>query len=374
MIQVFSNSLGEDELQAVRKVVESKWLGMGAECKAFEEELGQHFGSNRVLLMNNCTAAIFISVKALRIGRGDEVIVSSVNFNAVPSAVIDAGARPVFADVDPVTLNILPEEIDRLKNGKTKAVFLLHYGGHPAPVDDIQAVCGSRIQIIEDSANSVSSRYKGKMCGTLGDAGMCSFDAMKILVMGDGGVLIVRDEEVYKRATSLRYLGFPPTTTSGTDSLKSGKRRWWEFELENSSGRYISNDILASIGRVQLRKLPEFIERRKQIWEFYQRSLADVPEVQIPPEPLPGCTSSYYLYWLRVPGKRDELANYLKGRGIYSTYRYYPLHMIRYFGATDRLRNAEEVNESVLNLPLHQGLTNAQTELIVAEVRKFFGR
>jgi aminotransferase len=371
MIQVYSNSLGDEELAAIAAVFKSKWLGMGKECTAFEQELGKLWGTDRVLLLNNCSAALFISLKALGIKAGDEVIVSTVNFLACVNAILDLGAKPVYADVDPDTLNILPEEIERLKTPKTKAVYILHYGGHPADFDRIRAACGDRIAIIEDSANSVASTYKGKACGTLGEAGTFSFDAMKTLVMGDGGALIVKDPEIFRIAKSLRYLGFEDKTVSGVDSLKDGKSRWWEFDLAHPSGRFISNDILAAVGRVQLGKLPGFLARRKRVWELYQQGLSGVPGLTLPPEPLSGTTSSYYIYWIRLEKGRDQLARFLADKGVYSTFRYFPLHMVPRYQSGARLPNAEYLNETVLNLPLHQNLSDADVAEVVARVREF---
>lgn len=374
MIQVYSNSLGDEELEAVAAVFRSKWLGMGKECQALEAELGALWGTDKALLLNNCSAALFIALKALGVGRGDEVIIATVNFLACVNAVLDVGAVPVYADVDPGTLNILPSEIERLKTPRTKAAYILHYGGHPADFDGIRAACGPGIAIIEDSANSVHSTYKGKACGTLGDAGTFSFDAMKTLVMGDGGALVVKDEEVFRRAKSLRYLGFRDKTRSGVDSLKEGSSRWWEFDIDLPSGRFVSNDILAAVGRVQLRKLPGFLARRKQAWDFYQRGLAGVPGLRVPPEPMPGCTSSYYIYWIRLDGDRDALARFLADKGIYTTFRYFPLHLVPRYAAKVRLPNAEALNETVLNLPLHQNLTDSDLEHIVACVKEFQAR
>ena len=371
MIQVYSNSLGEEELAAVSAVFQSKWLGMGKECAAFEKELGRLWGTEQVLLLNNCSAALFISLKALGVKAGDEVIVSTVNFLACVNAILELGAKPVFADVDAEYLNILPEEIERLKTSRTKAVYILHYGGHPADFDRIQAACGDRIAIIEDSANSVASTYKGRYCGTLGAAGTFSFDAMKTLVMGDGGALIVKDAQAFKTAKSLRYLGFRDKTVSGVDSLKDGNSRWWEFDLDHPSGRFISNDILAAMGRVQLGKLPGFLARRRQVWEFYQKGLAEVPGLLLPPEPLPGTTSSYYIYWIRLANGRDELARHLADKGVYSTFRYFPLHLVPRYRAGVRLPIAEMLNETVLNLPLHQNLSDADMGEVVERVREF---
>jgi len=371
MIQVFSNSLGEEEVRAVERVFKTRWVGRGKECTEFERELARHLKTERVLLTSNCTAAIYLALRALGIGPGDEVIVSTVNFVACASAVVDMGAIPVFADVDSRTLNVLPSEIERLRTKKTKAVFLLHYGGHPCPMDEIRSACGNEMRIIEDSANSVSSSYKGEMCGTMGDAGVFSFDAMKILVMADGGALVLKNQELYPAAEAARYLGLAPKTTSGMDSLKEQKSRWWEYSLDTTSGRFISNDVLAAVGRLQLKKLRGFIARRKQVWELYQKTLSNVHSVTCPPEPVPGSESSYYLYWLWVERGRDELAAYLADNGVYTTFRYFPLHMVNRFRTGAGLPNAERANENVLNLPLHQNLSDEDVKQVCDLVTRF---
>ncbi len=372
MIQIFSNSLGDDEAAAVKRVLESKWLGRGKECENFEKELSTYFNTPETLLFNCCTSAIYALLKAYGIGPGHEVIISTVNFVAVASAVLEVGAKPVFADVDPDYFNILPSEIERLKTKKTRALFILHYGGHPAPFNEIKAAAEKDVLIFEDSANSVASKYKGVHCGALGDGGAFSFDAMKILVMGDGGALIVKDPAVRAKAKALRYLGYGEGTTSGSEASKTGKLRWWEYDLECLSGRFISNDIQASMGRIQLQKLPGFIARRKQIWDFYQKNLKNIPGLGLPPEPLPDTASSYYLYWVKAPGRRNELAAFLKEKGIYTTFRYFPLHLVKFYGDKSHLKNAEGMNENTLNIPVHQNLSDGDTQLIVDAIRQFF--
>lgn len=359
MISLYSNTLGQEEVEAVRNVLESRWLGKGKECLNFEKELAEKWCVDDVLLTNNCTSAIYIALRTLDI-EGGEVIISSINFVACANAVIELGATPIFADVDEDTLNILPSEIERLKTDKTKAVIILHYGGHPARFDEIKAAC-ENIPIIEDSANSVMSLYKGRYCGTLDYAGVFSFDAMKILVMGDGGALIIKDTETAK---SLRYLGFATGTTSGTDSVGQGNRKWWEFNIAQPSGRFISNDILASMGRIQLKKVDGFIKKRKKIWDIYQKELKGVA---LPPDPYPETTSSYYMYWIKTD-KRDKLAEYLFDNDIYTTYRYYPLHLV--FGG-ESLKNAEKINKTTLNIPLHQNLSDIDIEKIIDKIKRF---
>ena len=375
MIHLFSNSLGREELDAVAGVFSSQWVGKGKQCDAFETEFARSLATPRVLLTNSATSAIQIAIRVLGIGPGDEVIVTTVTFVACATAVLEAGAVPVFADVDRQTLNIDPAEIERLKTPRTKAVFVLHYGGHPCPMDDIRAACGDDIAIIEDSANAVCSLYKGEMCGTLGEAGIFSFDAMKILVMTDGGALVLKEEEAFMRAKTYRYLGLAAGSKSGIESMANTPERWWEYDLDAHSGRHISNDVLAAIGRVQLRKLPDFIARRTVIWDAYQSELADVPEVTRPPEPLPDTTSSYYLYWIQLADQRDRLAAYLSEHGVYSTFRYYPLHLVKYLaGHHAYLPVATQVSETTLNLPLHQNLTDDEVQKIIDLIRRFVKR
>lgn len=369
-IQVFNNSLGTEELEALRPIFESKWIGMGKETDAFEKELGSLMGTDHVLTVNCCTAALFISMKVLDIGPGDEVIIPSVNFIGTANAVLDVGAKPVFADVDPLRLNILPSEIKRLRNKHTKAIMPLHYGGHPCDFDAVRDAAEG-LFIVEDSANSLVSKYKGKNCGTLGDLGCFSFDAMKTLVVGDGGALVVNRDDLVERAQEYRYFGIR-NQKSGIDSFQAKHQKWWEINLGCTSGRYISNDIASAIGRVQLKKLDGFIQRRKEVWNTYQRELRQFSWLTCPPEPLEETTTSYYLYWITLEASlRDALAQHLVEQGIYCTFRYFPLHLIKVYGATETLPNSELVNDTVLNLPLHQNLSDIDLQTIVRALKDF---
>ncbi len=370
-VQVFSNTLGRAELKVVERAFDSRWIGKGTESDAFEAEFAKHIGvDGNVLLTDCCTSAIYIALKALGIGAGDEVIIPTIHFVAVANAVIDVGATPVFADVDEHTLNILSSEAERLCSSKTKAVFLNHYGGHPA-MSGAWLLRGRDILILEDAANAVHSYYLGESCGTLGDAGVWSFDPAKELVMIDGGALWLRDPEAADRARSLRYLGMKPNTTSGVDSQAAGNDRWWEFDLDTTSGRFINNDVHAAIGRIQLKRLPGFIKARRAIWDTYNAELEGVGDLRLPPEPLPGCTGSYYLYWVQTD-RRDALAGHLSTRDIYTTFRYYPLHKVPFYQAGVTLPNAERAAARTLCLPIHQNLGGNSLQRVIDAVRRFY--
>jgi aminotransferase len=367
-IQVFSNSLDNKELTAIKSVFKPKWIGFGKESKLFEKEFGEKIGSLNVLVVNSCTSALFMSMKILDIREGDEVIIPSINFIGTANAVLNVNAKPLFADVDMRYLNIKPEEIARLRTKKTKAIILLHYGGHPCDMDEIYKY-SKGLYIIEDNANSTLSKYHGANCGTLGDIGCFSFDAMKTLTMGDGGVITIKDTKLLEKAMEVRYFGIV-NRQSGIDALKDKQDKWWEIKLNCHSGRYITNDISSAIARVQLRKLEMFIQRKKIIWQTYQKELSKISWLTLPPEPLPKTESSFYLYWVRLK-ERDRLASYLIENGIYCTFRYYPLHLIKYYDYRGNLKNSEIINKTTLNIPIHQNLSNIDVEKIVKTLKRF---
>ena len=182
-----------------------------------------------------------------------------------------------------------------------------------------------------------------------------------------------KDDQAFDRALIYRYLGLSSGSQSGIEAMKN-RHRWWEYDLDAVAGRHISNDVLAAIGRVQLQKLPQIIARRRQVWETYQTALANVGGLQRPPEPALDTTSSYYLYWIQLEEKRDELAAFLSENGVYTTFRYYPLHRVKFFGAQNSLAAAERVNERTLNLPLHQNLSDDDVDKVIQLIKKFFRR
>ncbi|WP_344954812.1 DegT/DnrJ/EryC1/StrS family aminotransferase [Actinomadura miaoliensis] len=368
VINVFQPSLGERELSAVREVFESNWIGKGSRVAAFEAAFAEHVGVAReqVTSVNSCTEATFLAMRLLDVGPGDEVVLPTVSFVGAANAVAAAGARPVFCDVDPRTLNATVDGVAARLTPATKAVLPLHYGGHPGQIAEIAELCRDRgLFLVEDAANAQASRVHGRACGTLGDIGVWSFDHGKIAVSVDGGMLYARDPELVERATKLAYFGLEQT--SGYDQAMRSRTRWWEFEISSFSRRSIMNDVLAAVGHVQLGRLGEFLSRRREVVAAYDEALREVPGLLIPP-PLPeGHESSYYLYWVQMdPGVRDSVARYLYERGIYTTFRYPQLHKVRAYQAGDgRFPGAERAAGATLCLPLHQALSDDDVSLVI---------
>lgn len=375
MINVFQPCLGNDELQAVEEVFNSNWIGKGAKTKLFEEKFLEHLstsGGGYILSVNSCTEALFQVIKCF-VECGDEVIMPTCSFVGAANAVVDCGARVVFCDVDKRTLNATAQTVAEKITPETKAVCILHFGGVPCEMDDLVELCAAKnIVLIEDSATAVSSFYKGKACGTFGQAGTWSFDAMKILVCGDGGMIYVKDAEKFYTLKQNIYLGL--ISQSGfTNSVDS---KWWEFQIDTFGRRSIMNDISSAIGLVQLERLPEFIARRKHIAELYDSLLSKATWFDCPPPLKDYQKSSHYMYHIqtKIPADRDRLATYLRQNGIYTTFRYYPLHWVDlYAQKSQRLPNAEAAALCTLCLPIHQSLSDEEVEFICKKILSFKG-
>lgn len=366
MINVFEPSLGKDELLAIADNFNINWVGRGAKTLRFEREWAKHIGVdfNQVVSINSCTEALFTTIRLLDIGPGDEVIIPTIHFVGVAQAVLAAGARPVFCDVDSRTLNTTADFILSKITSQTKAIILNHYGGVSCPMDEIMLLLEQwpGIYLIEDAACAPASTYQGKAAGTFGDIGCWSFDAMKIITTGDGGMMYIRDTDLADRARKMLYLG-----TSTDSGLNSDKAQWWEFGVEiEGARRSVMNDVAAAMGLEQLGKLDGFCYRRAGTWDYYDTRLDNLP-IDLPPKYYG--RPSYYFYWVQTP-RRDDLARYLKGQGIYTSFRYYPLHWAYKTG--DLLPNAEKAARETLLLPLHCGLSDSDIEYICGKVREFY--
>lgn len=371
MINVFQPTLGADELAAVAEVFDSNWVGKGPRTAAFQAAFAEHIGveSNRVTTVNSCSEALFIAMQLAGAEAGTEVVLPTVSFVGAGNAVASTGARPVFCDVDPRTLNASVEDVAAALSPRTRAVIIVHYGGYPGDVVEIAELCRERgVLLVEDAACAVASTVDGRACGTFGDIGVWSFDSQKIVVSGDGGMLTAQDPDVVARAQKLAYFGLE--AFSGFAQAKVAASRWWDIEISSFSRRSIMNDMQSAIGLVQLGKLERFVERRREIVAYYDRELADLAGVVLPPALPAGHESSYYLYWVQLDEQvRDAVARDLYNRDIYTTFRYPALHKVRAYGSDAHLPKADVAVAETLCLPLHQGLSDADVEVTVEAFR-----
>ncbi len=374
MINIFEPSLGNEELKEIEDVFKSNWIGRGNKVKEFEKLFAENLNepAEKFYALSCCTEGLFLAAKIFNFQPGDEVIVPSVSFIAAGSAVVNSGADLVICDVDKYSLNATEKTIRDKITPKTKAIILNHYGGHPCDMDPIMKLAKeNKIFVIEDSACAIESFYKGKACGTIGDMGIWSFDAMKSLVTGDGGMIYLKSEELLKIVQEECYLGLPARQTSGIDKSNDNKSIWWDVQINRPGRRTIMNNISGAIGIAQMKKLDEFQKRRKEIYEKYNNSFSNIECINIPPKLPSDSTNSYYFYWIQLE-KRDELANFLKENNIYSTYRYWPLNDVDYFEINETFQNTDYAKRSTLNIPLHPSLSVNDVEKIITTIQDFF--
>lgn len=368
MISVFGSSVGDEELEEIRSSIAKQWLGIGPKVKAFEEMFRERRRLKEFALLDSGSNSLFMAIRLLNLPAGSEIILPTFTWIACGHAVILANCKPVFCDVDEATQNVSWETIAPHVTKNTGAIMVVHYAGKPVAMDPILK---HGIPVIEDAAHAVDSDLDGRACGSMGAVGIYSFDSVKNLAMGEGGGVTAQDPALIQRSRFLRYCGIGK---SGFEA-SANKDRWWEYNIMDFFPKFLPNDIAASIGLAQLRKLDRLQTRRKAIWDQYQAAFADVADLQRPQDPAANERHSYFTYFVRVPaGRRDLLAKHLLAKEIYTTLRFHPLHLNPIYQSKNRLPVSERLNEQGLNLPLHPNLSDSDVSHIIESVRTFFRR
>jgi aminotransferase len=373
MINVFQPELRDEELAAVQAVMASNWTGRGRVTDQFESKWAEHLGVARehVTSVTCCTEGLFQAVQSAGVGSGDEVVLTSVSFVGAANAVLAAGARAVFADVDCRTLNPRLSDIESRLSPRTRAVLITHYGGLAvADTAAIAELCRERrIALIEDAACAPASRLPdGHACGTAGDFGVWSFDSMKMISTGDGGMIYCGPTDRLATLNLDLYLGLGTTSAIS----KTGDR-WWEFDVARPGRRAIMNDIASAIGLEQLKKVPSFVARRRAVAQAYNQHLSRHDWLTLPPAELLSDRAAPYFYWIQTePAHRNRLASYLRERQVYVTFRYYPLHRVRLYRHDNHpLPGTEAAANGTLLLPMHQGLSESDVARVLTLIDDF---
>lgn len=372
MINLFEPDLGPQELALLAQVAATKWLGRGSYVSEFETLFAefQKVDSHQVHTISCCSDAIFGVLDILGIHAGDEVIVPSISFPSIGSAVVKAGAQLVITDSCADTGNIDLNKLLGSVTPKTKAVFVTHYGGVPVDIGKIRELVGPDILILEDAACAFGSFKSGKAVGTEGDFGCWSFDAMKLLTCGEGGAMYFANPGHIERAKEYFYLGLPAQTKSGIDRQGTDDR-WWEYQLTMPGRRSVFTNVNAAFGIPQFSTLSVALDRREAIRARYIECL-DSLDANYIKQSDHSVTYSNYFFTVLTPD-RDDLANHLKQLGIYSTFRYYPLHLIDIFKQySNDCPGANQFSETALNIPIHQNLSDGDVSLICDALNAFF--
>jgi dTDP-4-amino-4,6-dideoxygalactose transaminase len=363
---------GEEEIAAVADVMRSGWVGMGKETVAFEEELAAYVGAPHAVTVNSCTSALFLSLLALGVGEGDEVICPSLTWCSTANAALYLGACPVFCDVDAETLCATPDTVLARVTPRTKAVIVVHMGGLAVDVDALRVALPRHVAIVEDAAHALGARYAdGSPVGSSGNLTCFSFYANKNLSTGDGGAVATFDPAIAARLRSLRQHGL-----SG-DAWKRHTHAQNALALRIDELGYKMNytDLQAAIGRVQLRRQPEFAARRLALAQAYRRALSGSP---LPLVFQRGAFEPFHARHLlvvtlpteRIGITRDALLMVLRERNVGASLHYRPLHLMPVYrsGPVARLANTEFLADRVLTLPVGASMTTADVESAAAQL------
>lgn len=365
MISVFGSDFTDSEIEEISNAIKQQWVGMGPATAKFETLLAHRYQPFEVALVDSGSNALMLACRLLDLPAGSEIILPSLTWVACAHAIKLAGYKPVFCDVELETYNVSRRKIEPHINRNTGAILVVHYAGLPV---DMNPIVQLGYPVVEDAAHAIDSTLDGKRCGTNGDIGILSFDPVKNLSTCDAGALL-GSSKLIKKAKELRYCGIKK---SGLESARTSNRsRWWEHEIVEAFPRIIPNDVAASFGIAQLERLKLMQKRRREIWQIYQDHLSNINGVICPKDAKADQTHSYFTYMMRVPGMRDDLAHYLYDAGIYTTFRYHPLHLTKYYRTEYKLHNTEVLAEDGLNLPLHPRLSNSDVEQIIELITKY---
>ena len=372
---VFGSPLIEKaEIREVVRCLKSGWIGTGPLVARFEKDFAAFKGARHAVALSSCTAALHLSLLALGIKKGDEVIVPTMTFAATANAVIHAGAVPVFADCGRRTMTLDPADVERKITRRTKAVIPVHFAGRPCEMDAILLLARKhRLKVIEDCAHAVESEYHGKKCGTMGDIGCFSFYVTKNIVTGEGGMAVTDSAVLTDRIMALALHGM-----SRDAWQRFSDKEHKHYRVEAAGFKYNMMDIQAALGIHQLRRVEKYSRCRKLIWERYNDAFRDLP-VFLPAPPEKDTRHALHLYTLlidleRSPVTRDKAIKGLRRLRVGSGVHYIALHLHPFYQKNFGYRrgdfpNAEWISERTFSLPLGPKLSDADVRDVIAAVR-----
>ena len=369
MIPLFYPTMSPNAWKPVKEVLATRWIGQAHRVDEFEKKFAAYTHSPYSLATNSGTAALHLAYRLAGLERGDEIISTVLTCTATHHPLLQDGIKIVFADIDPKTLNIDPADIERKITKKTKAILAVHFGGIPCDMDRIFKIAKAhKIPVIEDAAQAIGAHYKGKPVGSLGTLTMFSFQAIKQLTTGDGGMLNLKNKSHYLRGKKLRWFGI--------DREKKIKKNWQAvnaraitFDVDEFGYKYQMNDIAAAIGLENLKHINSWLKGRRQIARRYDEGLKNIDGVKLLEVPKDS-TSSYWIYHILVE-KRDDFQKAMESRGVETNVTHVRNDVYKIFGGKRlNLSNMNEVEFKYICIPMHDNLSGEDVKTVIEAIKK----
>jgi len=360
-------TIEEDDVESVVRCLRSGWLTSGPLGREFEEAFAAYVGAKHAIAVNSCTAALHLALEAAGVGPGDEVITSPLTFTATAAVIEHLGARPVLADVDPVTLNLDPACVAATVTSWTRAIVPVHFAGQACDMNPLLAIAGEHeLKIVEDAAHALPTRYGNDRIGTIGDATCFSFYVTKTITTGEGGMVTTESDVLAERVRSMRLHGMSRDAWN-----RYGKGGSWSYDVIAPGFKDNLPDLAAALGLTQLAKSDRFHARRRAIARAYDDALSGIEGLRTPQvEDMDG--HAWHLYLLQVDG-RDRFIEDLAARGIGTSVHFIPLHHLSYYRERYGYRASDfpvatRAFERIVSLPIYPRMTDADVARVIDAV------
>ena len=364
-IRLSKSSISQDEKQAVLKVLEKEYLGMGEEVKLFEEKIKNYLQTDMdVACVSTGTSALHLSLSALGLKTGDEVLVPSLTYVASYQAISSTGAKPVSCEVNPNTLFLDSDDARAKITKNTKAIMPVHYASSSKGMDKVYKLAQDYgLRVVEDAAQAFGSKREGKLVGTKGDIICFSFDGIKNITAGEGGAVLSSDNEFMQKVKDGRLLGIEKDT-----QMRYANQRSWTFDVKEQGYRYHMSNIMAAIGIVQIDRIEAFRNKRQSIANIYYKAFQDIEQIKLLDYDFNDILPHIIVIKTQ---KRDELREFLIGNNIECGIQYKPNHQHTKYAEKFTLPLTDNIYNDILSLPCHFDLTKIEQDYVIQKLRDF---
>jgi len=362
------------ERKEILKVLKTPYLALGPKLKEFEKKIAQYIGTKYAVAVNSGTSGLHLLIQALGIKKGDEVITTPFSFIASANCILYEGARPIFVDIDPSTLNIDPDKIEKAITKKTKAMVIVDVFGHPADWDQILKIAKKyKLKIIEDSCEAIGAQYYSKIkrkwikCGNFGQAAIFSFYPNKQITTGEGGIIVTNNKKIAEICQSMANQGRKIKNSQWLEHIRLGYN-------------YRMSELQAALGLAQISRINEILKKREKVAKIYNKYLAEIPEIKIP-YTASWAKISWFVYVIQLSKKyhrkdRDQIINNLKKAGIQCSNYFQSIHLQPLYKKLFNYKRgsfpiAESISDRTIALPFYNSLTETKIKYIVKKLKQF---